>query len=339
MTPNGHCNDPVMVLLGRGTRSEESDERKEGTLLMKRLLMGLLMVALALSVFAGAALAKTPVIGVSLMTLNSPFFVAMERGMKEAAAQAGARLVVTDAQLDLARQISAVENLIAQKVDVLLLNAVDSTAIGPAVIAANDAGIPVITVDVAALAGKTEAHVASDNVEAGRIAGKYVAERLGGKGMVAILDGPPITSFMERTQGFKEAIGRYPGIKLVRERRVVENSIQKFLEAADNLLTAEPNLDAIFAVNDFGALAVRDVVLSSSRNYKVFSIGVDGMADATAAIAKGDVVAATVAQQPALMGRLAVKAGLDLLGGKSLPQVITVPLQLVTKDNAAGFSW
>lgn len=279
------------------------------------------------------------VLGVSLMTLNSPYFEAMKRGLEEEAEAKGVKLVVTDAQLNLSNQVSSVENLIAQKVDAILLNPVESAAIAPAVEAANQANIPVIALDVSPESGQIEALVASNNKTAGATAGAYVAERLGGKGKVAILDGPPISSFMDRVEGFKEEIAKYPDIEIVRERKVIENSSIKFMEATDNMLTAIPDIDAIFAVNDFGALAVDSIVQSSNKEFKVFSIGVDGMPDVVDAILNGETVGGSVAQLPAEMGRLGVQAALDFLNGNTLEPIIDVPVQLLTKETAEGFSW
>jgi ribose transport system substrate-binding protein len=301
----------------------------------------ILVLTITLSVIpvGGFAEEKQVTIGVSFMTLNSPFFVAINRGLASEAKAAGVRLVVTDAQLNLAKQISSVENLIAQRVDVILLNPVDSTAVGPAVEAANKAGIPVIALDVTSQQGKIESLIASNNKTAGLMAADFIAGKLGKQGTVAILNGPPISSFMDRIDGFKSGIAKYPKIKIVREKKVVENSITKFMEAADNILTAVPKLDAIFAVNDFGAIAVKSIVESSNRKFHVFSVGVDGMPDAIDAIAEHKTIAATIAQQPAEMGKLGIQAALDAVQGKKLQPVIAVPLKLVTSENAKGFSW
>lgn len=287
----------------------------------------------------GADSQKQIVIGVSLMTLNSPYFEAMKRGLEEQAAAKNVKLLVTDAQLKVADQVSTVENLIAQKVDVILLNAVDSAAVAPAVEAANNANIPIIALDVAPSSGEIVSLVASNNKTAGATAGTYVAGRLGGKGKVAILGGPPISSFTDRIAGFKEELAKHPDIEIVREKNVVENSTDKFMEAADNMLTSVPDLDAIFAVNDFGAIAVDSILASSKKEFKVFSIGVDGMPDAVKAIMEGEVVGGSVAQQPAEMGKIGIDTALDYLNGETPPSVIDVPVKLLTKENAQFFAW
>lgn len=287
----------------------------------------------------GADSQKQIVIGVSLMTLNSPYFEAMKRGLEEQAAAKNVKLLVTDAQLKVADQVSTVENLIAQKVDVILLNAVDSAAVAPAVEAANNANIPIIALDVAPSSGEIVSLVASNNKTAGATAGTYVAGRLGGTGKVAILGGPPISSFTDRIAGFKEELAKHPDIEIVREKNVVENSTDKFMEAADNMLTSVPDLDAIFAVNDFGAIAVDSILASSKKEFKVFSIGVDGMPDAVKAIMEGEVVGGSVAQQPAEMGKIGIDTALDYLNGETPPSIIDVPVKLLTKENAQFFAW
>lgn len=279
------------------------------------------------------------VLGVSLMTLDSPFFAAIKEGIEEAAEENDVTIVLTDSQLKISDQISSVENLIAQNVDALLINPVDSSAVAPAVEAANEAGIPVIAIDVEPDEGEIVTLVASNNIEAGKIAGDYIAERLDGKGQIAIMDGPPISSFIERVEGFKEAISSHSEIEIVIENNVVENSTVKFMELADNMLTRYPDLDAIFAVNDFGALAVESAVKSSSKELDVFSVGVDGMSDIIESIINGNTVGGTVAQLPAEMGRLGVKAAVDYLNGNTPDSPMFAPVELITKENADGFSW
>lgn len=281
----------------------------------------------------------TYTIGVTFMTLNSPFFEAMERGLKEEAAANNVTVEVSDAQLNVATQISSVENLIAKGVDCILLNAVDSAAIVPAVEAANAAGIPVICLDVMAEGGQIEAFIASNNKAAGVMGGEYIGELLGGTGKVVILDGPPISSFQDRAAGFEEALAKYEGIEIVQHINAVENSTTGFVSAADNILSAYPDLDAVLAVNDFGAIAVESAVKSAAGEFNVVSVGVDGMPDAVTAIVDGSVVAASVAQQPAEMGRLGVQTALKILKGETVEANIDVPLKLLTKDNAAGFTW
>ncbi len=278
-------------------------------------------------------------IGVTFMTLNSPFFEAMQRGVLEEADALGVEAIISDAQLNVAEQINSVENLIAQQVDCILLNAVDSAAIVPAVEAANKANIPVICLDVMAEGGDIEAFIASDNVEAGRLAGEFIGEYLGGEGTVVILDGPPISSFQDRATGFQEGLASFDGIEIVQHINAVENSTTGFVAAADNILSAHPDLSAVLAVNDFGAMAVEAAVESAGVDFPVVAVGIDGMADVVQAITGGDVVVGSVAQMPADMGRLGVSTAVALLNGESIEAEISVPLLMLSKENAEGFTW
>lgn len=278
-------------------------------------------------------------VGVTFMTLNSPFFEAMQRGVKEEAEKTGVEVVISDAQLNAAQQISSVENLIAQKVDVILLNAVDSKSVVPAVEAANKAGIPVICLDVMAEGGDIASFIASDNKAAGEMGGEFVASKLGGKGKVVILDGPPISSFQDRADGFESALKKHAGIEIVQRINAVENSTTAFVNAADNILSAHPDLDAVLAVNDYGSIAVETAVKSSGKNFKVIAVGIDGMEDAIKAITGGDIVAGSVAQQPAEMGRIGIQTAVKLHNGETVEKTIDVPLEMLSKDNASKFSW
>lgn len=278
-------------------------------------------------------------IGVTFMTLNSPFFEAMKRGVEEAAEETKVEVVISDAQLSATDQISSVENLIAQGVDAILLNAVDSAAVVPAVEAANEADIPVICLDVLPEGGEIVSFIASNNKEAGVMAGKFMGEYLGGSGQVVILDGPAISSFQERAAGFEEGLADYDDIEIVAHMNAVENSITAFVNAADNILAAYPDLNGVLAVNDYGAIAVESAVASSEQEFDVVSVGIDGMPDVVEAILKEETVAGSVAQLPADMGRLGVETAVRYLNGEQVDETIDVPLEMLSKDNAEGFAW
>src|SRR5690606_8468592 len=117
-------------------------------------------------------------IGLSVSTLNNPFFVSLKEGAEETAKKGGAELIVADAQDDNAKQLNDVEDLIQKNVDILLINPTDSKAVSTAVESANKADIPVITVDRESEGGKVLAHIASDNVAGGKMAGEFILEQL-----------------------------------------------------------------------------------------------------------------------------------------------------------------
>jgi len=292
-------------------------------------------IAFALGADAADVPAKAK-IGASYMTLNNIFFDPMNAGASEAAKKAGAEYIVVDARLDISRQVDGVENLIAQSVSAIILNPVDSDAIVPAVQSANKANIPVFTIDVKSRGGTVTSHITSDNVGAGRLAGEFVAKELPQGSKVGIVDGPPISTFQQRVEGFTKAVAG----KLVigARQNALQNTPEAFTAITENLITGNPDLKAIFAVNDNAAEAAAAAIESTGRK-DVWVVGVDGIPSVVKTIAQNGIIKATVGQQPGQMGRLAVDAALRYLNGEKVPPEIKAPLELVTKDNADSFHW
>ncbi len=279
---------------------------------------------------AGGPAAGRPTVGLAISTLNNPFFVDLRDGAQAAAAKAGVALVVLDAQNDPARQASSIEDLIAKKVRVVIINPTDSDAIVPTVKKLNAAKIPVITVDRAANGGTVAAHIASDNVAGGEIAANYVGDHLNMKGNVVMLEGIPGSSAArDRGKGFREGLKQYPGIALVASQ-TADFDRAKGLAVMENILQAQKKIDAVFAQNDEMALGAVQAIEAAKRGREMFVVGFDAIADALKAIQEGR-MAATIAQQPKEMGRLAVEAAATVLKGGTVPHFTPVPLRLVTK--------
>src|SRR5881409_2892209 len=154
-------------------------------------------------------------IGVTLLTRAHVFYKDLEEGLRTEAAKNGYELIITAGEFDLGKQSAQIEDFITRKVDAIVLCPVDSRGVGPAVKKANDAKIPVFTADIAAQEGDVVSHIASDNVAGGRLAGEYLAKILNGNGNVAVIDQPTLTSVLDRVQGFKDAIAKYPEMKIV----------------------------------------------------------------------------------------------------------------------------
>ncbi|KKK39087.1 D-ribose transporter subunit RbsB [Mesobacillus campisalis] len=264
-------------------------------------------------------------IGLSVSTLNNPFFVSLKDGVVKEAEALGIEVKVVDAQDDSAKQINDVEDLIQQGVDVLLINPTDSAAISTAVQSANSIGIPVITLDRSADKGEVEALVASDNVKGGEMAAKYIVQQLGEGALVAELEGVPgASATRERGKGFHNIADE----KLqVVAKQAADFDRTKGLTVMENIIQANPDIKAVFAHNDEMALGAIEAINSSGKEIMV--IGFDGNDDALKAIEAGQ-LEATVAQQPDLIGQLAVKAGLDVVQGKKVEENIPAPLKLVT---------
>ncbi|MEK4670937.1 ribose ABC transporter substrate-binding protein RbsB [Niallia sp. FSL R7-0271] len=267
-------------------------------------------------------------IGLSVSTLNNPFFVSLRDGVVKEAKSLGMEVIIVDAQNDSAKQVNDVEDLIQQGVDALLINPTDSASISTAVQSANNIGIPVVTLDRSADKGIVEALVASDNIKGGEMAANYMIEKLGEKAQVIELEGVPgASATRERGQGFHNIADE----KLtIIAKQAADFDRTKGLTVMENLLQANPDVKAVFAHNDEMALGAIEAINSSGKDVMV--IGFDGNDDALNAIKSGD-MEATVAQQPELIGKLAVDAARDVLQGKKVEEIIAAPLKLVTKEN------
>lgn len=266
-------------------------------------------------------------IGLSVSTLNNPFFVSLKNGVVKEAKKQGIEVIVVDAQNDSAKQINDVEDLLQQGVNALLINPTDSSAISTAVQSANGIGVPVVTLDRSAEKGKVEALVASDNVKGGQMAAEYVVKTLGENAKVAELEGVPgASATRERGSGFHNIADEQLDVVA---KQSADFDRTKGLTVMENVLQGNPDIQAVFAHNDEMALGAIEAITSSGKDIAV--IGFDGNEDALKAVESG-ALTATVAQQPELIGELAVNAAKDVLQGKKVEEKISAPLKLLTKE-------
>lgn len=297
---------------------------------MKKIVSFLLIALAALSLLLTAGCGSKepaytgPVIGFSVSTLNNPFFVAMKDGVEKQAAALGIKVKIVDAQNDPAKQANDMEDLIESGVSVLIVNPVDSAAISPSVEDANEAGIPVITLDRSAEKGKVTTHIASDNFKGGQMAANLIAEKVGPKAITVELEGTPgASATRERGAGF-DSIAKQK-LDLVASQSA-DFDRTKGLNVATNLIQAHPNLQAIFAQNDEMALGAVEAAKSAGK--KLFIVGFDGTTDGVKAVEDGD-MAATIAQQPELMGKIAIDTAMKIIKGQAVPSKIPVPLKII----------
>src|ERR671917_2576017 len=226
--------------------------RTRATMLLV-LLLGVLALALAAGCQRGGGEGGGARIGLSVSTLNNPFFVTLRDGAQSAADEAGAELIVSDAQNDTAEQQDDIQNFVTQQVNVILVNPVDSDAVVPAIEAANQANIPVIALDRGASGGELSTTIASDNVQGGNLAGEELI-RLVGSGSVAQLEGTPgADPARDRGQGFQDAIDAQSAVEVVASQSANFDRAEG-LNVAENILQANPDIAGIFAQNDEMAL-------------------------------------------------------------------------------------
>lgn len=265
-------------------------------------------------------------IGFSVSTLNNPFFVTLSEGAKKIAKEKGIELVVVDAQDDASKQASDVEDLIQKDVDLLLINPVDSSAVGATVESANSANIPVITVDRSAESGEVVSHIASDNVAGGKLAGDYLLELVGEGAKVAMLEGVAGSSAArDRGEGFLKAVDGK--VDLVASQTANFNRSEG-LTVMENILQAHPDVQAVFAQNDEMALGALEAIQAAKKDITV--IGFDATDDALKAIKDGK-LAASVAQKPEEIGKIAIETAVKYLNGEKVEENVPVDLELVKK--------
>jgi ribose transport system permease protein len=290
----------------------------------------------ATSFLHGGSSSANPKMGLSLSTLNNPFFVQIRSGAQAEAKKRGVDLTVTDAQNDASQQANQLQNFTSSSYGAIIVNPVDSDAAGPSVRAADKAGIPVVAVDRGVNKAKTKTLVASDNVAGGRLAAKTVAEKLGGTGKIVILQGQAGTSAArERAEGFAQGLKAYPGIKVLAEQPA-DFDRTKGLDVMSNLLQAHPDVQGVIAANDEMALGAIKA-LGSKAGKSVAVVGFDGTPDGLKAVKDGTLYA-SVAQQPSQLGRIAVDNALRAIDGKKVDATVKVPVKVVTKENVAGFT-
>ena len=272
---------------------------------------------------------NTKTIGVSLLTRGHIFYRDLEEGLKNEADKYGYKLIITSADWDLGKQISQIEDFISRKVDAIIVCPVDSKGIGSGIAEANNSGIPVFTADIAAEEGKVVSHIASDNVQGGRLAGEYLAKLLNGKGNVAIINQPAITSVLDRVAGFKEAIVKYPDIKIVADVNG-QGVRDRSLQVTADVLQANPELDGIFGINDDSALGALDAVNQFNRK-GIVVIGYDATPPAVDAILKDSPLKADVVQYPKKIGIKTIDIIKEHFDNKEVPANVPVEVGIVDK--------
>lgn len=286
-----------------------------------------LISAAVMSASFSTTAAAQDTLAMVVSTLNNPFFVTMKEGAEAKAQELGYNLIVLDSQNDPSKELSNVEDLTVRGVKAILINPTDSDAVSNAIRMANHANIPVLTLDRGASRGDVVSHIASDNVAGGEMAGKYIMEKVGEKARVIQLEGIAGTSAArERGQGFMNAVDN-SGMELLASQPA-DFDRTKGLNVMENMLAANPNVQAVFAQNDEMALGALRAVQASGK--QVLIVGFDGTDDGIAAVKRGK-LGATIAQQPDLIGALGVETADKMLKGEKVEANIPVPLKVIAE--------
>src|SRR6266850_15599 len=275
-----------------------------------------------------------PLIGVSLLTLTNPFFKEMGDTMRAEGEKRGYEVVITSGEFDPARQKDQVKDFLVRKASAIVLTPCDSKSVSTAIIEANSAGVPVFTADIASIApgAKVICHVATDNYEGGKVAGRAMVELLSGKGKVAILDHPEVESVLMRTKGFGEETAKAPGIQIV-ARLPGGGARDKSFAAAQDILQGHPDLDAIFAINDPSALGAIAAIEKAGKTGRIKVIGFDGQPEAKQAVKDGKMYA-TVLQHPRQIATATIEAIAKYMSGEQVPPQNLIPTALYRQTDA-----
>lgn len=289
------------------------------------------------SVFSLAHAAPT----YALVQINQQalFFNQMNKGAQDAAKASGKELVIFNANDNPVSQNDAIENYIQQGVKGIMVDAIDVNGVMPAIKEAAAANIPVIAIDSVLPAGPQAAQVGVDNLEGGKIIGKYfvdyVAKNMGGKARLGIVGALNSAVQNQRQKGFEETIRRNPGITVadvVDGQNVQDNA----MTAAENLITGNPDLTAIYATGEPALLGAIAAVENQGRQNDIKVFGWDLTSKAITGIDNG-YVTAVLQQDPKKMGEEAVKALNQITAGKSVAKTILVPATVVTKSNVDSY--
>ena len=304
------------------------------------MLRNILFAGVALCLATGAASAKElKAIGISLGSMGNPFFVALSKGAAFEAQKTNpsVKIITVGYDYDLGKQNTQIDNFIAAGVDLILLNPGDPKAIEPAIRRAQKAGIIVVAVDTAAAGA--DATVETNNIQAGTIACEYLIDKMGGKGNMLIINGPQVSSVIDRVKGCDAVAAKHPDVKILSQDQDAKGSRDGGLSVGQSLLTRFTTVNGVFAINDPEAIGT-ELAAKQLKRTDFPITAVDGAPDAETALKDPNSTqfVASASQDPFLMARLAVQAGVGLLNGKKpAEQIQLMDSKLVTRDNVGDY--
>jgi ribose transport system substrate-binding protein len=245
---------------------------------------------------------------------------------------AGGECIIVDSQNKIAKQVADIEDMLTQGIDVLVINPVDDAGIGVAIAAANKAGVPVVTIDRNGGQGVIAAKVGSDNYQAGFDAGEYCAKGLNQKGEVAQLMGMAGgADVRDRGQGFRDAIAKYPDMKIVFEQHG-DWDTAKSQTLTEDMLTSNPDVGCIWAHADAMIMGAVNALKAAGKLDKVITIGMGMYAGGPESIKAGELTASWY-MWPEKIGQVAGDVVVKILKGEKVDAFTRTPLDFVTKEN------
>ncbi|MFV0358994.1 sugar ABC transporter substrate-binding protein [Tropicimonas sp.] len=295
-------------------------------------------------VLAGQAVQAETRVGVSMTSFDNPFLTILLNGIRaEGEKHDDLILVVEDAQLDVARQLNQVQNMVANGVDAIVVNPVDGAATPPMTQLAVDAGIPIVYVNHPPLEHENmpagSSFVGSNEVDSGTMQTRAVCDMLGGQGKVLVLMGPlENEASMIRTRDIEEVIAAEPctGMEIV-DRQVGNWNRTQGADLTTNWLTSGIEFDAIISNNDEMAIGAIQALRSAGVPMdKVIVAGIDATPDGLAAMEAGD-LDITVFQNATRQGEVALQTALSMAGGAEAEGNIWVPFEPVTQENMQNY--
>ncbi|GAB3263328.1 sugar ABC transporter substrate-binding protein [Larkinella harenae] len=279
---------------------------------------------------------KKLTVGVSMLSMQNEFIVNVNDEIEKKAKASDVELITVDAERSALKQIEQVESFIAQGVDAIIMNPCEVEASSPAVTKALAANIPIINVNSETTA-QPSAFIGSDDVESARIALKFIAEKLNGKGNVLMMHGyMGQAAQIKREQGAREVLKQYPGLKLI-AHQTAEWDRAKAMALMENWIQSYGNtINAVFAQNDEMGLGAVKALTDAGLKNKVVVVSIDAIPDALQAVQKGT-LDATVFQNAEQQGAQAIETAIKIAKGQPYEKQILIPFQLVTKENLANF--
>lgn len=298
--------------------------------------LGIALLSIALPGCQSADKGDKRVIGVSMLSMQNEFIVNVSDEMEKKAKEAGVELITVDAERSALKQVEQIESFIAQGVDAIVMNPCEVEASSPAVTKALAAGIPIINVN-SETATQPTAFVGSDDVESARIAMKYIADKLGGKGNVIMIHGyMGQAAQIKREQGAREILKQYPNLKLLASQ-TGEWDRAKSMSLMENWIQSYGGqINAVFAQNDEMGMGAVNALTAAGLKDKIVVVSIDAIPDALQAVQKGT-LDATVFQNAQQQGSQAIETALKIINKQPYEKQTLVPFQLVTKENVAEF--